>query len=659
VTGPGVLDRLTERPPTPQSVVAPGVLAHEGRPIPFDEGGLAYGFREWRAPSWSVQASDAPAAVRLRRLHDAARSGWKALLEESPVLTGDEADLDATHLERTLAEHGGIMSQVCHDPRERLVRFEEVVPPGRARRLSPRTATWLASHAEAWDAVSRTGVTPRVLLAEQPASIVDFYENRLVARLVEHLTRRLRRRHAHLRELSDVEDHGASLRAGRLAPRTLLRLTELWERSWRLEDGRTALDTALQALDRLLREVARMRRLRVYREVPRRRQVDGLRPTNIFTGDRRYRRVAEIWKAWQRDAGATDAQELQSRAAATAEGFDMLVLALVAESVGALGWTRPIGALPQPGGPPSRCTRPEWPHLHIGRDATGAVTVGLGDRDDPLTFVPLGAVVDTGVPEGRALAGRLRRAAARRDGSTVLAHLPSAPTLGPSDDLPAAGRPAVVAVGPTDLWSVERVGRLLRWHLWAPLLRILPDLIEPVADELAKSPLGSCGDWLASGARPRTLLVSGRPDAGRRESFEREVIEPIRQASRQRSKPERDRLRARTSDVVEHLARLDERLRPAFVCPVHGEDHGTAEERRGEAGGLVATCTACGALWGAVPCACGEQIPFVLPGDVSASKLDPGTLGLDEVARVEGDAQDVRVRCHDCKALRPLPQFSW
>ncbi len=422
-----------------------------------------------------------PDAEVLRELAELQDATADQLRRESPIgLAGEEVEF--LPRERELEENIERLAQVCAEPRTRLATRREIVSVERARRIDGASINWVASHPAAWSGRNSRGPVPSRVLADQPHVVIDFYENRVAATLVDtihsHLLDRIRGLEIVDRRIADkrqIEANGGWRMRNRVAT--------LWAESWIGDEDLGRSSEQLQSVLRRLR--VRSRQLAVLKQrsgydgvPPARRRVKHLVQTNIFRGDDRYHGVARLWAAFEKRAEQSIAQDVE-RQLATLSGFETFVRLLLVRSVESALWSDLLDPLDE---------------------ASGATL--MRDHDHTIRLVAPGAPDLTVVP--------LYCAAAPINIGSMLdvveEHLLI--MILPPGDSPTAsawvgsqGRARVIAESPADLGAVEAVGAALRGHVLGARYRALPPVATLPQD---------IGRMLRSaGARLTPLAVDG------------------------------------------------------------------------------------------------------------------------------------------------------
>ncbi|MCP8687141.1 hypothetical protein [Marinobacterium sedimentorum] len=205
-------------------------------------------------------------------------------------------------LERLLEEvlSAGHLHSISKRPRIDLRYEQSVTEVSRARRLTNRTYTHLASHSECWQRQTLSGVQPRRVLARFSEDDYTIYENLVYARLLDeldkHLTFRLRRLDALCEGLTKALQFSESTGLHYLLIRDIC---QLWGSTYSPEQTKQQLETTEQTRDVVGAQLQTIRGLKqsgLYLQVPRALRVGpALHRTNILTHDQHYRHLALLW----------------------------------------------------------------------------------------------------------------------------------------------------------------------------------------------------------------------------------------------------------------------------------------------------------------------------------------------------------------------------
>lgn len=240
--------------------------------------------------------ASAPAAIELRRLQMSGRdesSGESILF---PLATPPEVDCDYEGLIALIEDHAASIASICSRPRLSLRVEERAEELRRARRMTHRTAPYLARHSEDWEGQSLRMPFPRRLLTALPEDEWATYENRLVRTVVRDAYTELCQRARELRSL--LQQTEAALRvAGSIDGIE----REDWARMHRMYSllrGNISSTQLLQRCEELKRQLERIQRAAtilgaarsspLFRRLGPTSDVRELRPTNLLLHDPAY-----------------------------------------------------------------------------------------------------------------------------------------------------------------------------------------------------------------------------------------------------------------------------------------------------------------------------------------------------------------------------------
>lgn len=587
-------------------------------------------------PTWDDQATTPPVAQKL----------------------GERARPQPLDLE--IARHLQHLQYVCHRPRLHLRVEEERLPVSRARRTPVRAIADLVSHPGDWRHRTLRSIQPARVLARQSEDEWNLYENRVVARLVDHLLAYLARRLEELRRIKEIldasRDHGDQLRSTSF--RRAHRISELWSSTL---ESRTEkeLGSTLTRLEASQRELQALLGAPLYRRVPRQQGVaHALKATNILINDPHYRKVAALWRAWVKHGHRpheTQAQRAERRQR-DAAAWDRFVFHLVVRAFASLGWAaRANGAgrwsVTGPGGAAVA--------VEVGRRGVVRLQASTTLRLLPLCANLAGA-------DGPLLTRELE-AWDEAEGEVVAVHVGAAADLADADR--ATGwafgqRTVLFPCSPWGIDSEERMARLLNG--WLSRAAVPP---YPVSVNVRSLPdLPGHWDWLRyqrdylvafRAPDPRELAEAQHWSTERARDLDMKAqqAKQARQAIELAPRAAVDVFKGFLGDLVTPLAGLG-------ACPVCG-DPGVVETRPGKkADGSDATwwaTCACKSEWGLRPCkACGNRyraLSAQIGTDLAAAATETAVrdwpdkvLGRDVWAQPCSTGAEGQFRCPSCGA---------
>lgn len=625
---------------------------------------------------------------------------WLDVLDVSPLVPGMSNRVELQPFEQLLKENVGHLAEVCRKPRTHLRVEVERMAVSRARRFPAQAANYLAAHTEDWERPTLRSVVPKRILATVREDQFDIYENRVAARLVDHLVVYLRRRvHEVTRLLRVFEEatgnHGAAAAGSHWRQG---RIYKLWGETLDASEAKRKAERTLAQLKHLLFTISGMKDSVLYREVPRRATVGTtLTMTNILSDDAHYQRVAELWLEWAR-LGQERAvrprayfEEMQDLCRA----FDSFALLLTLRALDQLGFepTNLERSLSECEGEVrhgSRVVRLSWAM------ADGAISLH-GEGVEPLRIVPLCSSL--AALDDEQLRGVLADADAHAvNGATTVILYPSpsdaaafehlAPELAGrlrslAHEVSKAGQRAVgfLPVSPWDIGSVERMARQLRWVTTAPTFLAYPPMIaRPDLPELSRGHtwLEVAGNQLrivrapleTDGVPAKRFVDDAAAQLKRLEEEWESVSLKLREAVRDRGatgvvNARKKELNAEITDAEKRLEALRcfERELSSAVgvvddllgCPTCNTHADARRDFKPMGQHFSCTCSDCSTTWGTIACGrCSTSIPVLRLHGTAWTTLagEPGwvdrTLGADVLAIPWNDGGEIRFMCPSC-----------
>lgn len=518
----------------------------------------------------------------------AARMGcganWLDWLSIVPLVPRMTEKIELFPLERKLLEtkpvnYLGHLETVCLRPRAHLYVEIERMGISRARRLPVNAASYLASHSEDWECLRLRGVLPKRILSEMRCDLIDIYENRMAARLIDGLVIYLGRRIATVRKAIktlrivmgyEESEHGSEDKTNRelrkrsdvlqhCTYRLARRISELWGKSLNTDRELEKAEDTLTKLEQLKYRVTGLIDSPLYEEVSRRTFVaPKLTMTNILVNDQHYRRVAKLWKIWEKAERAKkkSALDFYREFQELCHGMDRFCFLLVVRALAQLEYwpsdldiDKPIstdGQWTLEGHGIRLCC--QWEKGRIRLNANGK----------SLTFVTLpmdltGASSDS---QGQNLLEVFEEAMSKNQDRTIVLYAGSVDEPSPTISIemqrklysigndPRTGLPDSLAILPVSSWdisSVERVARALRWFLDSVRFDAYQSKIKwdrevwPSAGELGKG-------WLEIAPEQNSLVMLRAPTDLEWRKLGLEGLVDKAKCEREQAKSEHDRL---------------------------------------------------------------------------------------------------------------------
>lgn len=556
---------------------------------------------------------------------------WSEWAHMSPLLPPNKDSLDSTPLELQLAEKIGYLEAVCHRPRAHLRVDEERQHVSRCKRASVRAPAVLSARSEDWARRTLWGIEPRRILGLVREDLVDIYENRITVGLIDRLDKELALRIRSVRRILQMFEQRESYQhvlENSTNYRRARRVLGLWGEAVEDEVGRDLVQQAYRRIQHLRRRLLSLKDSPLYREIGGRRTGRiRLRMTNVLSNDATYRRIAELWMAWESHVTSQriDPNVEWRRDQEAARALDDFMLLVLVRALDALGY-KPADASSELGAAFEFDLIGPAGALRLRR-GNGRFVVESAHADHPLHVVTMPAMLDASVT----ISPWCTTAPPHVLIATLPADRPRAPpdalvrlrSLGNEGDGPGA---MFVAIAPWDLESTERVARALRWYAWSALYSQYP-FKAPAPD--GWNPSLPLPGW----ARPtgRSVEVTRPPAANELawKALEERAAEAELRAveaddklaacdkkarKRLHLRHEAEAARSEANSYRDAVARVDaaicsaRRLLQCPVCETISDTHSFQQT------GVLfrARCPDCGASWGTQTCAgCEQPFPFL------------------------------------------------
>lgn len=582
-------------------------------------------------------------AGRLDAIRDADWSRW---LQEPPVLPAINENLDETNIEREIARKVGYLEAACQRPRTHLENDEERLDVARCKRPATRAMLVLATRSDDWAGRSLLEIQPKRVLGVVREEVFDTYENRLTVALVDRLDavlasrlRAVRRVVALLTQQAGFEEKFFEINQQSRDYRRIERVSTLWGQAAQGLSQREHADRVYARIRSLRRRVLGLRDSVLYRALGKQGQSRmQLRMTNVLLHDDVYRRVAELWTAWETYMRhSIDAPQIAwERGQDAARGFDMFTHLVVVRALQQLGYCIDEGATGGVGreGQKVPLTGPVG-KLAIEKERIGTI-ISSGTGDQIVRVVGLPAMTE-------AISGIAAWWKTVKSEPAVIASL-SAEEVRASDEEVAAMRTIRcrarhtealhVAIAPWDLESVERMSRVLRWHVWNSSFAKYPICIETSKDISAE--LGTLPNHVVALQGHQTVVTRTqqlnkkwlRPEQlvakrGAAQKKQKEVVNAYQLGNKKKAAALQllDQQKRDYESADNWLRQYEEGLAIAeqlATCPIclTSADTFQSDIKDATNSQFQCGCDACGAKWGLRRCersGCGKRFPFLLP----------------------------------------------
>jgi hypothetical protein len=234
------------------------------------------------------------------------------------------------------------LHEIAARPRLDMHYVPETLPVARAKRVSAEAVEHLAQHSENWSRRIIGGIVPARVLTRVSEDDYAIYENVVFVRLLDACWRWLSNRVQMLKALEAGYQGAQSLSNAEELNRLLReRLCTLWGSAWSTESQESRKTSEVrERLEKMLTEVTRLKRSKVYSTVPRSAHVPvHLRMTNILQFDKRYSTLRPLWDGVHRLSSRAGVNELSNyrRQEARFEQFQTYVWLVIRRALREMG----------------------------------------------------------------------------------------------------------------------------------------------------------------------------------------------------------------------------------------------------------------------------------------------------------------------------------
>lgn len=194
----------------------------------------------------------------------------------------------------------GHLHQISQRPRLDIRYEEEVTDIARAKRLAKGALVHLASHSECWQRQTLSGIVPKKVKARFSEDEFHIYENRVYAYLLDKLDIHLTLRMRTVEQLNNTLDQALDFYNSDVVYYRLARkVCELWGQTFdqdATQEAQNLLGETLQQLKDMHKAIRALKQSGLYPMLHRQTQVVGsLYRTNILTHDAHYRHLTTLW----------------------------------------------------------------------------------------------------------------------------------------------------------------------------------------------------------------------------------------------------------------------------------------------------------------------------------------------------------------------------
>jgi len=241
----------------------------------------------------------------------------------------------------------GHFHEIDSSPKMDLVYQEHLLPVGRVKKIPSSATKYLAAHSECWQKRSFSGVIPKTLLALESEDEYNIYENRVFARLLDHLERYLLRRCNQVSLIEETIKESVKFEGSEVYWEAGRAIYLLWGEGFSasndLDEEGIEGSATLKVLRLLLKQIRGLQQSRLYKAIPRNDEIGfRIRMTNALTHDQHYRHVARLWHQWSECSKSSklDPEVIFDNNTDYSKAYILYVKALVFRALKELGYSK-------------------------------------------------------------------------------------------------------------------------------------------------------------------------------------------------------------------------------------------------------------------------------------------------------------------------------
>ncbi|MFN6197492.1 MAG: hypothetical protein ACK4YS_02700 [Aphanizomenon sp.] len=562
-------------------------------------------------------------------------ASWQDFVKIPPLVPEIEEKINIQPLEETIKKYLGHIEEVCRRPRSYLKLETDKLPVSRAQRISPHAIEFLASHTEDWQYRSFRSIVPKQILCMVREELFDIYENQVTVSLIDHLliyiNRRIQQIKTIKKQLEEVEYLSESKD---IYWRNKQRIYTLWGNQF---DAGTAVKKAAETLSKLQQIQQKLRSLLdtdLYKTLSSRAKIGTtLKRTNILINDQHYRYVDLLWREWSRNQSekVKTTQQVFTENQQLFHGFESFCFLLIAialtgsgqESDQGFGLTTLNNIIPEIGCDTIKF-RGALGEIHLKWQIDGSfllespILSNLGLSN--LHLIPLLATISA-TNNHELIDSALQILSTDQQ----INHQNQICILYPgteeeinnfSDELQQKVNNInpnlsvkILPVSPLDIFSVERVARMIQWWLNGQKYQSYPPIISTQIPENIVFQL----PWLQKDKTPHKtqnqFLVLRKPSEKEQNNLQNYLAQEITDA-KAKGHNRKGIVKQLQEIETENLPLMSQQLiEPLEVCPVC-YSHGKLTPSDNQS--FNCECPECNSSWGKRTCGkCRKKYPFI------------------------------------------------
>ena len=588
--------------------------------------------KEQYFPNWQISSDLLLESLSFyaARLDKVSGNLWEEWVNISPLVHDIGETICLQPLEELIQKYIGHIEEICHRPRTYLKMETDRLPISRVQRISPHATEFLSAHTEDWEKRTFRNIRPKRVLCLIQEDMLDIYENKVTARLIDRLLEYLQKRITEVRvlqqELEQADDFSKDIQ--KIYWRNRNRICNLWGEQF---ESATALKTAEETLKILKQLQYKLRGLldtELYRTIPKQATVGNtLNRTNILINDPHYRYVDRLWQAWMpwKRRQIQTPQQIFETYQQSFKGFEAFCLLLISRALTGNGTTddRGLGFEASPCFPLSDSiqfnslkgdiTLKFEPDGTIILEADGIQPLKLVPLMLPLTATEDATIINSILDEFSSACS------INHNGSVIILYpgtederrklLKSLQqqinSLG-NDYSTKDKTLAILPVSPLDILSVERIARAVQWWLYTEYCQIYPFTIQAKIPDL----LLEGNSWIVKEGRNYKLLRSPRSEE--QATFNKHLSNLITETESRGAKAKAEL--SELQNLNNFVNEVKDKFKPLLTCPTCHKKNNKFQNLDRKCFRCV--CDGCETEWGKRICVkCSGHYPYIQLSD--------------------------------------------
>lgn len=548
-------------------------------------------------------------------------------LKIPPLIPDIQDKIQLQPLTQDIAKNLKHLEEICRRPRTYLKMETEKLPVSRAKRISKHAVSFLSAHPEDWERVKMQTVIPKNVLSLVREELLNLYENRVVARLIDHLLDYINRRIQDVKAIKQELDEASNF-SSEIEDIFYLnsrRVCSLWGDYVETDMGSLEAEETLKQLQSIQYKLRGLISTPLYQAIPRQATIKGsLKRTNILVHDQHYRYVDQLWRKWSqwKSQNKKTTEQFFQDGQKFCEGFESFCLLLISRALMGNDTSDDKGFSFQPRTNciPKKDGSPSYFQGVFGEitmtwnpDGTFLLTDHVLDKR-PLKIIPVISNLKTANCQDLidTIQDEIEEQTSLTNPETPYylilypgikeerQHLSfdlqnSLYTLG-SRQFPDQSLVGFLPVTPLDIFSVERIARGIQWWLNGQRYQAYPQLIS-LQHSLPNQLLSFCR-CLKRSSNNYQFWVKQFPHPEEKQSYEKELERMINQS---RSQGRNQRGELQNLEAIKNMnlwEKIEEAINPLVICPVCHHPDNQNNFRALETGCFSCFCNQCGSEWG-------------------------------------------------------------